>query len=63
MPDFLQRRFFAFGIHKVMLPNIPAPLMSGLFNTHRADVNLPLGTEIDGALAATIDSDGHCVTV
>ena len=55
VPDFLQRRFFAFGIHKVMLPNIPAPLMSGLFNTHRADVNLPLGTEIDGALAATID--------
>lgn len=56
VPDFLAQRFFAFGSLKVALPNIPAPLMSGLFNTRRSDVNLPIGGEVDAALGATIDA-------
>jgi hypothetical protein len=55
VPDFLLQRFFAYGTDKIALPDIPAALMSGLFNTRRADINLPLGGEIDVALAANID--------
>jgi hypothetical protein len=55
VPEFLPQRFFAYGTHKVVLSNAPAPLMSDLFNTRHSNVNLPLGGEIDAALAVGID--------